>query len=518
MYQFSWLPGSLVQPEQKEAFAKLYSRHYGIWSDLGHRPGEHVSLTAAKLGEWLTADAHVVWATFFGEVVGYAIALRSNFATGQSVAWVTQLVVHEEHRHRDIGKRLLFSIWKFTDHSAWGVLSANPYAIRALEKATRRRCSPVRIKVDVGRLLKVGRAQVTYVKPDSQIIINQAESRINTEFFLDHSGLPEMLNNVQSHSETWTLGPLLEGWEWFAFTFRDQPQISINANELAEMMRASDQITHEAFSRMNISADSQRWAQHSEYEVRFMIAQTGMSAESQVLDFGCGAGRHSIEFAKQGMTVTAVDYIHEFVEHATLEAHKAGFKESVSFLQADCREVKLKKKFSFAVCLYDVVGTYAEQIDNLNILKNLCSHLKPGAQVLISVMNLELTKQNAVNWFAISKNPDALLSLPASTIMEQTGNIFDPKYYMIDSETDIVYRKEQFMHSDALPEELIVRDRRYTLVQIIDACTSVGLEVVWARRVNAGNWDIDQPEGSSRAKEILVFCRLGTNKAQQQLF
>jgi len=59
------------------------------------------------------------------------------------ISWVTQLVVHEDtgERRRQVAA---FAIWTFTDHFAWGLLTANPYAIRALEKATRRGAKPAR--------------------------------------------------------------------------------------------------------------------------------------------------------------------------------------------------------------------------------------------------------------------------------------------------------------------------------------------------------------------------------------
>ena len=67
-------------------------------------------------------------------MVGYAISIQTNYGTRGLISWVTQLVIREDHRKRDVAKRLLFSIWGMSDHFAWGLLTANPYAIRTLEK------------------------------------------------------------------------------------------------------------------------------------------------------------------------------------------------------------------------------------------------------------------------------------------------------------------------------------------------------------------------------------------------
>jgi hypothetical protein len=91
--------------------------------------------------------------------------------------------------------------------------------------------------------------------------------------------------------------------------------------------------------------------------------------------------------------------------------------------------------------------------------------------------------------------------------METTGDIFDPEHYMIDKETRIVYRKEQFEAGTALPQELLVRDRRYTKEGIETLCHNAGLEVIWTQFVRAGAWNEPSPRDSDHAKEILILCR-----------
>ncbi len=89
--------------------------------------------------------------------------------------------------------------------------------------------------------------------------------------------------------------------------------------------------------------------------------------------------------------------------------------------------------------------------------------------------------------------------------METTGEVFDPEHYLIDRDTRIVYRKEQFEAGSSLPQELLVRDRRYTSDDIELLCRRSGLDVVWCRFVKSGAWDQSLP--ADDAKEILVLCR-----------
>jgi 2-polyprenyl-3-methyl-5-hydroxy-6-metoxy-1,4-benzoquinol methylase/GNAT superfamily N-acetyltransferase len=494
---------------------ELYSSHYGLWGNLGRKPGEHIRLPLGKINDLLTEDTIVVWAKLLGKLIGYAIAVQSNIKGHGSVAWVTQLVVHEEHRRQDVGKTLLFTIWRFTDHFAWGILSANPYAIRALEKATRRRCLPIRIQVDTRQLLKLGKRMIPYVKASKELVVNNNESRINTQFFLDHSELPDMLSAVINCDHPWQLGPLPEGWEWFAFNFRDQPQIGLTQSELDEMLDASDQVTKEAYSRMPIHTGKHPWARYSTDETEFIVKTCQLLRGQTVVDFGCGPGRHDIELALNGFEVTGIDYVKLFIDQANEAATKASV--NIQFVLEDCRSVELGKKFDVAICLYDVIGSYADDSSNLQLLDNLSRHVKPGGFVLLSVMNMELTKQLARNWFTVSSEADQLLQLKPSNAMEKSGEVFNPKFYMIDRKTEIVYRKEQFKEGDRLHEEFIVRDRRYTDTQIRLHCANAGLDVVWSKFVKAGKWN-EQLRGEE-AKEILVLCRKPAQEdIQRKLF
>ena len=90
--------------------------------------------------------------------------------------------------------------------------------------------------------------------------------------------------------------------------------------------------------------------------------------------------------------------------------------------------------------------------------------------------------------------------------MEETGNIFDPNFFLVDESTHVVYRKEQFTQGDSLPVELIVRDRRFKQKEIEEMCVSSGLSVEWTRFVSSGNWSKPLDPLDKSAKEILVLC------------
>ena len=392
MYEYHWAHGPLVNSTLIAEMSALYCCHYGIWGETGNRPGQPIRLSSTQIRGWLTADSLVVWATAFGSMIGYAIAIHMQLPGYGNAAWVTQFVVHKDHRRVDVGKRLLFTFWGFSDYFAWGLLSANPYAIRALEKATRRRCQPELIAKHASALLALGAKQVNYIDSSRESLINENESRIDTDFNIDHSELPEMLSNATGETKPWILGSLPEGWEWFAFTFHDQQQIPLAEKELEEMLLAADKVTKQAYSRMQPQWRSHSWAQYAREEVEFILRYSGVPSGSSVLDFGCGDGRHSHEFARQGFHVTAVDYVRESVGAARKSSEHES-SPNIRFHSGDCRTTEIGQQFELGICLYDVIGSHADDHSNVQILENLVRHIKEGGYVFISVMNMELTER-----------------------------------------------------------------------------------------------------------------------------
>ena len=150
---YEWIFGNFISGNQLyenliNECSQLYSTQYGKWSySASQNPGQKNKLSPKRSREWVeSGNSSLYYAKDGDMLVGYAIAIQLDIPKYGAISWVTQLVVHENYRNQEIAKNLLHSIWGFTDNFAWGIISANPYAIRALEKTTRRRSDPVRIK------------------------------------------------------------------------------------------------------------------------------------------------------------------------------------------------------------------------------------------------------------------------------------------------------------------------------------------------------------------------------------
>jgi 2-polyprenyl-3-methyl-5-hydroxy-6-metoxy-1,4-benzoquinol methylase len=59
-------------------------------------------------------------------------------------------------------------------------------------------------------------------------------------------------------------------------------------------------------------------------EVDFLIDLMELPRQSQILDIGCGVGRHSLELARRGYRPLGIDISEEFIRYATKIAETGG--------------------------------------------------------------------------------------------------------------------------------------------------------------------------------------------------
>ena len=103
------------------------------------------------------------------------------------------------------------------------------------------------------------------------------------------------------------------------------------------------------------------------------------------------------------------------------------------------------------LCLYDVVGSYVDDAENLKIIKTVYELPENVGQAVLSVMNYTTTDIHAKYRFSLSDTANQLLDLTTFYIMDKTGDAFDSDFYMADPETQVVYWKGQFEQNGELP-------------------------------------------------------------------
>lgn len=484
----------------------LYNRHYGVWGLLGPRPGEAIRLRKEQLQHLLDHDEVALCTVRLGDdLAGYAIVARLIIPGRGPVHWVTQLVVASQYRKIRIATELLFSAWSFSGAYAWGLATANPYAVRALETTTRRRCRRAEVLARGPEMCKHLHSIADYI-PAALATDEQGDPLpiVDSGFFIDHAQIRKMLDRSRRAKRPWDLGRVLpEGHEWFAAIFGDQPTADVDGERLENLLDLGDSVWMQAYARMSLDR-KHIWMTHTVAEVDLFVECA--ESPSRVLDAGCGNGRHARELAARGITVSGVDVVPQMIQQAI----SLGTSTRVDFRVADMRQERGCGEYDAALALYDVLGSSTTPGDDLAILKGICSHVRRGGHLLLSVMNAHPLLYGPVPVRRVDDPGDlaaALESLPASSTMEKTGNVFNPDLCL--SSQGVFFRKEAFLRpGEFLPGEFVVRDRRFLLHELSELLNLAGWDVEWVKPVRAGGWRRDPPLSPEdpAAKELLALA------------
>ena len=161
------------------------------------------------------------------------------------------------------------------------------------------------------------------------------------------------------------------------------------------------------------------------------------------------------------------------------------------------------KSFDYAICLYDVIGSYRTLEENTAIIRQIANKLRKGGRAVISVMNMQNMKLRAKLRGCVHDNPQLIFELEASTNMQEHGNMFDMRYQLLDEEKHLVYHKEQFEQDGLLSAEYVVADYRFTQSELSEILIQQGFTILESRFVRAGHFEEPLSENHDNSKEIL---------------
>jgi SAM-dependent methyltransferase len=104
------------------------------------------------------------------------------------------------------------------------------------------------------------------------------------------------------------------------------------------------------------------------------------------LDVGCGTGRHAIELARRGYSVTGIDLSPSQLARAREKARDAAI--SVVFEQRDAREPHFESEFDLVIMLCEG-GFSLMETDAMDfvILENAVRALRPGGKFIFTCLN-----------------------------------------------------------------------------------------------------------------------------------
>lgn len=146
--------------------------------------------------------------------------------------------------------------------------------------------------------------------------------------------------------------------------------------------------------------DQNVFTQNTRAEVEFLLDLFKLPPKSNILDIGCGTGRHSLSFAQQGFAVTGVDLSPGMLATAKSKAESLGIPVvdtvpkpgEVRFIESDARVYDPDIEFDAVICLCEGgLGLVSDRQDpishDLSILKTAYKAVRPNGMFVTTVLN-----------------------------------------------------------------------------------------------------------------------------------
>ena len=133
--------------------------------------------------------------------------------------------------------------------------------------------------------------------------------------------------------------------------------------------------------------EERRW-QQAQGEVANIISLVKLSPGASILDLCCGPGRHSLQLAQAGFSVTGVDRTKTYLQKARKQAAKEEL--NIEFICADMRDFCRPNAFDAVINLFTSFGYFEDISDDRKVITNVYRSLKSGGVFLIDTMGKEI--------------------------------------------------------------------------------------------------------------------------------
>lgn len=132
--------------------------------------------------------------------------------------------------------------------------------------------------------------------------------------------------------------------------------------------------------------EDQRLTRHQlEQDITWRHLENYLPSQGSILEIGAGTGRYTLELAKRGYAVTAVDFSSKLLEKCRVRIVEEGLTEKVRLIVADARDLGEVETEEFdAVLLMGPLYHLVEQEDRETAISEAHRRLKPGGIIFSS--------------------------------------------------------------------------------------------------------------------------------------
>ena len=140
------------------------------------------------------------------------------------------------------------------------------------------------------------------------------------------------------------------------------------------------------FENYSKKYDTESFVQGTMGECDFIEQEISHNKSIQILDIGCGTGRHAIELSQRGYSVKGVDLSQSQIERAIEKSKEKGLK--IDFSVADARNLEFESEFDLVIMICEG-GFSLMETDEMNyqILRNASNVLKSKGKFIFTTLN-----------------------------------------------------------------------------------------------------------------------------------
>jgi SAM-dependent methyltransferase len=166
--------------------------------------------------------------------------------------------------------------------------------------------------------------------------------------------------------------------------------------------------------------------------IKNLIKKYKKSDGNQLLDVGCGTGKH-LECFLDEFSCTGVDINNEMVEVA-----KTKFKDAI-FEQGDMIDFNLKTEFDVILCLFSSIGYVKTYTKLEKTLLNFKNHLKKGGVLIIEPWFTKSAYWVGTPGMTTYDGKDIKIARLNTTKIEGDLSIMEMHYLIAEKDKDVIH-------------------------------------------------------------------------------